>query len=358
MRNLIFVGLILSSVSLFGQQGEIKFLEETHDFGEVPQTEGKVRNEFKFVNTGDAPVKVRYVKASCGCTTPHWTKEPVVPGDTGVIVAEYNPFNRPGTFNKRLTINSDAKNAREYVYIKGKVLPKPRSVETDYPTVVGNVRLKNHTFNIGKITTEKPVDYKFEVYNDGDSVIVIDSVLSVVPEFISISFSSKSIQPKSKETVTVTFDPEKRDNLGFNSDKIDLMTNDAVEPNKGITLMTTIEEYFPPMTPEELAKAPKLNVPNRLFDQGKIKQGESFTQSFELINTGLEKLSIRKITGNCSCLTIKKYKKKIAPGKTINLEVTFDTTDTRGRQYKTISIFTNDPSAPTQTIGIRAEVTQ
>ena len=161
----VLIGLVLTSNALFGQ-GEIQFIEGTHDFGEVPQTEGKISNDFQFVNIGDAPVKVKYVKASCGCTTPHWTKEPVMPGDTGVIVAQYNPFNRPGSFNKRLTINTDAKNARVYVYIKGKVLPKPRSVETDYPKIYGSLRLKNKTLNIGKITTEKPVEYAFELYNN------------------------------------------------------------------------------------------------------------------------------------------------------------------------------------------------
>ncbi len=357
LRTIIGIIVLFISINSFAQ-GEIQFLEDQFDFGEIPQTEGKVRHEFQFVNVGDEPVKITYVKASCGCTTPHWTRDMVAPGDTGVVVAEYNPFNRPGSFNKRLTINSNASNARLYLYIKGKVLPKPRSVETDYPTVIGNVRLKNHTINIGKITTEKTIQHGFEIYNDGDTVLTIDSLKTVTPAHITLNYSSTEVKPKGKASVIINYDPIKRDNLGYNSDNIQLATSDAEKPMKSITVMTTIEEYFPPMSPEELAKAPKLNINEKLVDFGKVNKGEQLTQTFELVNAGLQKLEIRKIDPNCSCLTLKKYKKKIAPGKSISLEVTLDTSDARGRQYKTLSIFTNDPSAPTQTIAIRAEVTQ
>src|SRR5687768_2955826 len=81
----------------------IQFEKTTHDFGSVNES-GPITYEFKFTNTGSEPLVINNVKASCGCTTPGWTKEPVMPGKTGVVTAQYNTVNRPGGFNKSLTV--------------------------------------------------------------------------------------------------------------------------------------------------------------------------------------------------------------------------------------------------------------
>lgn len=68
--------LILSRASA---QGIIAFEKETHEFGSI--AEGvQATFEFKFKNTGNQPVIINNVQSSCGCTTPDWTKEPILPG--------------------------------------------------------------------------------------------------------------------------------------------------------------------------------------------------------------------------------------------------------------------------------------
>ena len=61
------------------------------------------------------------VQASCGCTTPKWTKEPIKPGESGAVTAIYNSKGRPGTFNKAITITSNAKTPQKVLFIKGNV---------------------------------------------------------------------------------------------------------------------------------------------------------------------------------------------------------------------------------------------
>jgi hypothetical protein len=77
----------------------IEFEKTTHDFGSVPES-GPITYEFKFTNKGKFPVTIGSVKASCGCTTPSWTKDPIMPGKSGTITAQYNTVNRPGAFTK------------------------------------------------------------------------------------------------------------------------------------------------------------------------------------------------------------------------------------------------------------------
>jgi hypothetical protein len=67
---------------------------------------------------------INRVQASCGCTTPTWTKEPIEPGKSGSIVVTYNPLGRPGIFVKTITVYSNATDEQTVLIIKGDVIPK------------------------------------------------------------------------------------------------------------------------------------------------------------------------------------------------------------------------------------------
>ena len=100
---------------------KITFEETTHEFGVISEGE-KAKHTFQFINDGTEPLILTNVKASCGCTTPKWPREPIMPGETGEIQAIYNSKNRPGKFNKAITIQSNAANAATMrVFIKGEV---------------------------------------------------------------------------------------------------------------------------------------------------------------------------------------------------------------------------------------------
>lgn len=91
----------------------------THDFGKIKQGT-PVTHEFKFTNTGKAPLIITNVQASCGCTTPSWTKEEVMPGGTGYIKATYNAA-AVGQFNKTITVTANIESGFVQLTIKGEV---------------------------------------------------------------------------------------------------------------------------------------------------------------------------------------------------------------------------------------------
>jgi hypothetical protein len=126
MRKLMFIfcGFILAA-SLSAQSAIITFEKNTHDFGKIKEQDGVATVVFSFQNTGDAPLVINRVQASCGCTTPSWTREPILPGKTGNITAAYNPANRPGTFIKSISVFSNADTKPILLTIKGDVIPKP-----------------------------------------------------------------------------------------------------------------------------------------------------------------------------------------------------------------------------------------
>ena len=91
----------------------------THDFGKIKQGT-PVTHEFKFTNTGKAPLIITNVQASCGCTTPSWTKEEVMPGGSGFIKATYNAA-AVGAFNKTITVTANIESGFAQLTIKGEV---------------------------------------------------------------------------------------------------------------------------------------------------------------------------------------------------------------------------------------------
>jgi hypothetical protein len=108
---------------------EITFEVETHDFGTL-QKGAPCEYDFKFKNTGKEPLIIQNAQASCGCTVPQWPKEPIMPGQTGMIKVKYDS-NRIGAFTKTVTITSNAKTASKFITIKGNVEGPPQ--EEQFP---------------------------------------------------------------------------------------------------------------------------------------------------------------------------------------------------------------------------------
>ena len=104
------------------------FENEVVDYGTIAQ--GADGNRvFKFKNTGKEPLIITNVKASCGCTTPNYTRNPVAPGEKGEIAVHYDT-NRMGQFHKTITVQSNGKSATKVITIKGNVEPKPEAQTT------------------------------------------------------------------------------------------------------------------------------------------------------------------------------------------------------------------------------------
>ena len=132
-----FAVALLFATTAFGQTPVITFDKTTHDFGKINEADGRVTTVFEFRNEGMTPLVLSNVRASCGCTTPKWTREPIEPGAVGEITVTYNPSGRPGRFQKTITITSNATQPTTKLYIKGEVIPKPAQPVDQYPVKMG-----------------------------------------------------------------------------------------------------------------------------------------------------------------------------------------------------------------------------
>lgn len=358
MKRLIVFAWLIAPLFVWAQpEKELKFVEENHDFGEIKEADGPAEFKFEFTNTTDVPITIKGVRASCGCTTPDWTKEAVNPGEKGFIKAVYNPRNRPGQFHKTLTVTTSGKQNTIILSIHGKVEPKPRTIEDDFPTEVGALRSKYRAFNMGKVYDNQPVTKDFYVYNQSDNPITFQDKIEA-PSYVQVRFDPQVIQPKQKGKVIITYDGHARNDLGFMSDRLTFYTDEAEGSNKkDFTVYADVNEYFAPLTPEEAAVAPKLSINERMHDFGKVEQGNRVSTTFTFTNAGRQPLNIRKIYANCSCTVTSLTTETIDPGEAAQMTVQFNTAGRRGTQNKSVTIYTNDPAAPVQRVMIKASIT-
>lgn len=109
-----------SADSTNANSGVMEIENNTYEFGTVKEG-AVIEHVFNFKNTGTAPVILAQVSASCGCTTPEYTTDPVLPGKEGVIKVSFNTAGQVGVQQKIVTISSNASNPVQTVQLKGTV---------------------------------------------------------------------------------------------------------------------------------------------------------------------------------------------------------------------------------------------
>lgn len=124
-KILALVFLFFSVFTLSFAQGEvkkadIKFEKTSCDFGTFSEDDPVKTCIFNFTNTGNAPLIIHQALASCGCTVPTYTKEPIKPGEKGKVEIRYNGTGKfPGHFKKSITVRTNAKTKVVRLYVEG-----------------------------------------------------------------------------------------------------------------------------------------------------------------------------------------------------------------------------------------------
>jgi hypothetical protein len=352
--SLVFISLVFTA---FCQQAkQLQFKEETYDFGTIAEDQGSVSHEFVFTNNSPRPVKILTVQASCGCTTPGWSKEAVEPGKSGYIQASYNPKGRPGFFNKSLTVTTDLEANPVILQIKGQVSSENRPNETDFQIVNGGLKFRTSSFNMGKVfIKDEYVVREFPVLNGGNKQVNFTGQF-VSPKYIKIDVEPKTLAPGEKATLRISYNGKLKNLYGFQSDNIELHTSDEVNPVKSFSVYATLEDYFPQLTPEEAAKAPQLKVSTYALDFGRVKPSGATTREVQVTNTGKKELTLRALQGNCTCVTATAAKTILKGGESSTIKISFDPQGRSGTQQKAVTLYSNDPKNPVQRFTFTAYV--
>lgn len=350
MRTLI-IGFLVGAGG-----AQIAFDKTEHDFGEIVEGPPAVHT-FTFRNTGDKPVKLTSVKASCGCTTPSWTQEEVPPGGQGMVQASYDTKGRPGAFVKTITVQHSASETPLVLTIKGVVKASSSAQADKYPEVDGSLAWTQRRETFGLVKSTESPSLTFEVKNIGQQPVELVELVEAKPMF-QATFSPKVLAPGQEGKVMIKLDGKAARAAGWKHQSgfyeiLRVRTTDPVGAEKQLVVNGTFEIVY---SPQELARAPKAVFPVTEFDGGEVLEGQTVEYRFKLRNEGKSDLVIESVKASCGCTAVEPTEKVLKPGQETEIVARFDSRGRTGLQHKTITVETNDPVNGRAILHLKANV--
>ena len=345
----VTMAMALVAVAMMAQQAVITFERHEHDFGKINEADGKVTTVFTFKNEGMEPLVLSNVRASCGCTTPKWPRQPIEPGQTGEITVTYNPNGRPGRFTKTVTITSNATEPTTRVTIKGEVIPKPAKPVDKYPVKMGELSLKQKEVNLGRIANTATKTAEIEYANQTANELTVAIVPAKGQEkYIDAVVTLQNVKPNETGKIQIALTPERANIFGPIEASFLIVVNGKQVQNDEfkVIVRADIDEDFSKLTPEDHRNAPILDVAATI-NMGNIVAGKIGKRNVNLTNVGADPLKIRRVLNNSNDLRASVNKLELKNGKSATLKIEVPTAGLAAGAYsRQLTVITNDPAKP------------
>ncbi|MBW6480706.1 MAG: DUF1573 domain-containing protein [Bacteroidales bacterium] len=121
-----FFIIALSCNSVLAQEkkgAKLKFEKESEQLGTLVTNELEpMKIKIEFENEGDEPLVLSYVRGCCGTRINDWTKEPIMPGEKGMIEAECRFAPRPQKVSRTVSVMSNDPAGMKVFRILGEVV--------------------------------------------------------------------------------------------------------------------------------------------------------------------------------------------------------------------------------------------
>ena len=183
MKRFLRIAVIALFTLFYGDlSAQVKFFELSHDFGEIAEEGGNVEHTFRFRNASSEPVVVVATHTSCGCTKAEFPRKPIMPDSVAAVKVVFSPMNYPGAFARKITIVTNRGALKGQLMITGRVIPRVKSLEEQYPIVLGEgVRAEANSHSFGYVEHGKMAQSSFDIVNTSKRSIAL-SVMNPYPE--------------------------------------------------------------------------------------------------------------------------------------------------------------------------------
>lgn len=359
------IAILITTLGLFlhgmtqaqPKSSTMKFEEESWNFGNIKEADGDVSHTFIFTNTGSDPFVIERVTTSCGCTTPEYTREPVLPGRKGTIKVTFNPEGRPGPFQKTITITSRNSQNQNQLYIKGAVIGRPRSPEEEYPVAVGDqFRTSRQSCGLGYLPRGGAKATTIEYMNVSPTSVMLDVAYSEKNDYFTVVFSPQTLPPGGKGVMTLSYDLRQADLWGRLNDEFYLVINGKKMPQRFSATGIATEDYSA-LSQQELDRAAKAAFSSQYYHFGTLKAGTIRKRDFTITNNGSQPLKIQYLKkGPHTEITLQEGM-TLEPGQSMNFSATLNTSGLKpGRFMDNTVIILNDPQRPMREIRLAATI--
>jgi hypothetical protein len=361
MKRIFFIlSLVVFGISANSQMAttKMKVSGTEHDFGTFKEEAGRQTFEFVVTNTGTEPLVIQNVVASCGCTTPEWTKQPIPAGARGKVTAIYDPKDRPGQFNKTLSVYTNTKPEVTVLIIKGEVIPHEKTVDELFTFPVGTVRFESNHLAFTNIKKNEKKMRVMQLINTSGATVKVE--FDALPPHLTLKCNPETLKPGQKGMVEGTYDALKNGGWGNVNDMVKIKLNGVVQENLYYYVSANLVEDFSSLTKAEIENAPVFKLESTTVDLGKIKGATLSDVEFKFKNEGKNDLSIRYIRSTCGCTAVQQGNQGVGikAGESSSIKATFNSGSYSGKVTKAIYVYTNDPKNSEVVLMLNADVEQ
>lgn len=355
MKHLVLTATILcmASWARAQQPSSMHFESSEWTIGRIREENGPITKRFVFTNTGTEPFVIERVSVSCGCTTPTYSRTPIMPSDTGSITLTFDPAGQGGTVNKSVYVISRSGNNRNTLTIRGSVAPKPRSVAEDYPfTVSEALRCDVTSIPFGYVAQGQTVSKVMKVMNFSNTQLKLDCRIVERSGVLSVDYP-QILGPHRKADITVTYDLSHQTRYGMFTDGL-MFSVDGVEPDLPIsTSMVGIDDF----SKVDRTMAPAAEISPMFYNFRRVDAGVKLHKVFAIRNNGRTPLYVRWLDCHNGVECDLSSNEEIAAGGERTFTVSFTPNGTSaGVVSGSIDIVTNDPETPLRKIRVAAEL--
>ncbi len=326
------------------QDNLIQFDKQVHDFGDFGIDDGPQRCVFTLTNKSDKAIVIQTVISSCGCTTPDWTKEPILPGKQGTVTAEFQNDQGPYPFDKVLSVYITGNKNPYQLNIRGVVHQKAFSIEDTHPVLMGQLRLRKRELELGQIKQGQVKTDSVEVINVGKLPLIL--AYTKRDDNLQIALHPKKLNAGEKGYIVYTIDTKIKEEWGNVIYPVQLVLNDKTNPVHVLSVRTSIKMNATQMSQDDKKLAPVPQVDKSAIEFTPRKQGTSVEATYMLSNKGKTPLIIYKTDFSHDGVSAT-VPQQIAVGATVPVKVSIPKTEGLGEVIYTISLTTNAPARPT-----------
>jgi hypothetical protein len=193
-----------------------------------------------------------------------------------------------------------------------------------------------------------------KIYNHSSKKIRLLSLKA--PDHIWTKSLPVSIDPKQVLQIPFMFSAYRKNELGYVFDRIQLVTDDDLMPEKELIVVANIKKVYNRLSPEQMQNAPKIIFDTLEHDFGTIKDGDVVTHEFKFRNAGKDPLIVYNVKSSCGCTTTMTGNDKLKAGEESTIKVQFNSKNKNGLYEGTITVNTNDPNNTDMFLTITAMV--
>ena len=338
---------------------KIKFDSYKFDFGDIAEDGGEVEHKFTFTNLTGKPVVILDVATGCGCTTPNFSRKPVLHGQQGEIVIVFDPMTRPGRFTKGVMVYTSVSTNGISLTIEGNVLPRKKTLEEEYPfDLGGGVRITSNFHSFAYISRGEKIQQSIGWVNTSTKDATFKAVAKEQSGLLTIDAPAVMKAGQRGEFVISYFVPEGSKRYGTMNDIFSLIIS-GKEARPLLSAQVIAVDKFD--ANQEDMSAPIAELLKKIIKFGDVKHGSKVVDaSLTLANNGERDLIIRAVEWQSKALECSlKAGDIVKAGQKVTLKFTLDSSQCDYDLWvDRVRIITNDVQHPMQSIRLTGVVVE